>query len=243
MATAEGTQEIEALAGEFALGVLAGQERADAMFRLRTDPDFKRAVEAWERQLAPLATRVEPIDPPAGLEDRLMRLIAGRQDTAAGGREVFQLQRRLRLWQSASLAAAAAIGLLLISLFSHLPRTAGISPAAQRYVAVLQPEGQGPAFVATVDLTSGILSAQSIGAVPETGKSFELWAVGAGRDRPRSLGVVDGRLRIPVEKLGKVSRQDLQNTILAVSIEPKGGSPTGVATGPIVYTGKLVPAE
>ena len=30
---------------------------------------------------------------------------------------------------------------------------------------------------------------------------------------------------------------------LAISLEPKGGSPTGVATGPIVFTGSLVPAE
>jgi anti-sigma-K factor RskA len=241
MAAPESTQEIEELAGEFVLGVVPGQERADAMFRLRTDPEFKRAVDAWEGRLGPLATLVEPIDPPAGLENRLMRLIAGRQDTAGG--EVFQLQRRLRLWQSASLAAAAAVGLLLIALFSLLPRNAGLSPTAERYVAVLQPEGQGPAFVATVDLNRGIVSAQSIGAVPEAGKSFELWAVGAGREKPQSLGVIDGSLRIPLDKLGKTSRQDLQNTILAVSTEPKGGSPTGAATGPIVYTGKLIPAE
>jgi anti-sigma-K factor RskA len=28
----------------------------------------------------------------------------------------------------------------------------------------------------------------------------------------------------------------------AVTIEPEGGSPTGVATGPIVFTGKLIEA-
>jgi anti-sigma-K factor RskA len=32
----------------------------------------------------------------------------------------------------------------------------------------------------------------------------------------------------------------VSNATYAVTIEPKGGSPTGVATGPIVYTGKLV---
>jgi anti-sigma-K factor RskA len=50
-------------------------------------------------------------------------------------------------------------------------------------------------------------------------------------------------LKIPVEKLGRASSQDLQDTIFAISIEPKGGSPTGVPTGPIVYTGRLIPAE
>jgi len=28
----------------------------------------------------------------------------------------------------------------------------------------------------------------------------------------------------------------------AVTLEPEGGSPTGVATGPIVFTGKLIEA-
>jgi len=28
----------------------------------------------------------------------------------------------------------------------------------------------------------------------------------------------------------------------AVTVEPEGGSPTGVATGPIVFTGKLIEA-
>lgn len=242
MAATESNQEIEERAGEFVLGVLAGQERADAMFRLRTDPEFKRAVEAWERRLSPLATSVEPIDPPAGLEDRLMRRIAGRQERTEGG-DVFELQRRLRLWQSASLAAAAAIALLLIPLFSLLPRDTAVAPTASRYVAVLQPEGQGPAFIATIDLERGIVSAQRVGAAVESGKSFELWAVGAGRETPQSLGLVDDNLRIPVEKLGKASSQELQDTIFAISIEPKGGSPTGTVTGPIIYTGRLIPAE
>ena len=29
----------------------------------------------------------------------------------------------------------------------------------------------------------------------------------------------------------------------AVSIEPRGGSPTGAPTGPVVFTGKLIEAE
>ena len=31
--------------------------------------------------------------------------------------------------------------------------------------------------------------------------------------------------------------------LLAVSVEPPGGSPSGAPTGPIVYTGELVPME
>ena len=31
--------------------------------------------------------------------------------------------------------------------------------------------------------------------------------------------------------------------MIAVSVEPPGGSPSGAPTGPIVYTGELVPME
>jgi anti-sigma-K factor RskA len=240
MAAADSNQELEALAGEFVLGTLAGQERADAMFRLRTDPEFKRAVEAWERRLTPLASTIEPVALPPEVEDRLMRRIAGSHGREG---EVFELQRRIRLWQSASFAAVAAIALLLIPLFSILPRHNATSTAVNRYVAMLQPEGREAGFIATVDLERGTLNAQRVGLEPENGKSFELWAVGAGREQPQSLGLVDGPLKIPVEKLGRASARELKETTLAVSIEPEGGSPTGVPTGPVVYSGRLIPAE
>jgi anti-sigma-K factor RskA len=35
----------------------------------------------------------------------------------------------------------------------------------------------------------------------------------------------------------------LNDTLFAVSLEPEGGSPTGQATGPVMFTGKLVATE
>ena len=50
-----GLPEDELIAAEYALGVLAGTERAAAERRIERDPTFANLVEAWEQRLAPLA--------------------------------------------------------------------------------------------------------------------------------------------------------------------------------------------
>jgi len=66
----------------------------------------------------------------------------------------------------------------------------------------------------------------------------ELWVI-EGKNPPRSLGVIDiavGRSQtIPRDRLAGLK----PGAILAISIEPTGGSPTGAPTGPVIATGKL----
>ena len=72
-------------------------------------------------------------------------------------------------------------------------------------------------------------------AVP-TDKDLELWALPQGESRPRSLA--HGRRRerqLPV--------QLTPHTQWLVSLEPKGGSPTGQPTGPVLYAGWLTTVE
>ena len=43
-------------------------------------------------------------------------------------------------------------------------------------------------------------------------------------------------------QLAAFDPQIINEVTYAVTVEPPGGSPTGVATGPIVYAGKLIEA-
>jgi anti-sigma-K factor RskA len=142
--------------------------------------------------------------------------------------------RRADRWRQAALGswalAAAAAGFLLLRP----------EPAAPRFVAVLEPPGAGAAFIATVDLGKGTIAVRPVTATAPAGKSYELWAVGGGRDKPQSLGVIEANFRVPSSRLGGSA---LGETVFAVSLEPVGGSPTGQPTGPVLFTGKLVPAE
>ena len=73
-----------------------------------------------------------------------------------------------------------------------------------------------------------------------TGRALELWALPASGN-PIALGLVDAEagavltLATPSDALLAGAKG------LAVSLEPPGGSPTGQPTGPILWTGAIVP--
>jgi anti-sigma-K factor RskA len=227
----------EELAAEFALGTLSAAEQREAEALLASDAAFAGMVKAWERRLIPLALALEPIEAPPRIRGAVMKAIAG---DARGSETVVAWKRKASAWRWATVGTSAIAASLAAFIFVGKP--AG-PPADQRYVAVLQAEGPGPAFLASIDLANGSISVRTVGAVAQPGKSYELWAVGGGRDKPQSLGVIDASFRISASKLGRIDPAVLNETLFAVSLEPEGGSPTGQATGPILFTGKLVATE
>ena len=124
-----------------------------------------------------------------------------------------------------------------------MPRNIWAPRDGGSFVATLQAEGTGPAFVALVDLERRTIAIKRVAADAPAGRSFELWALGGGRDAPESLGLVDADVKIPATKLGDLATARLADTVFAVTIEPAGGSPTGQPTGTPVYIGKLIPTE
>jgi anti-sigma-K factor RskA len=50
-------------------------------------------------------------------------------------------------------------------------------------------------------------------------------------------------MNLPAARLESSSSASFGDTVFAVSLEPRGGSPTGQPTGPVLWTGKLVPVD
>jgi anti-sigma-K factor RskA len=227
-----GFEDRDGPAAEYVLGTLSMAERDELEAALAVDANLRELVESWEKRLAPLALALEPVAVPDHVRKRIMEAIPGAIN-------VIRLERRVKLWRGLAIgawaAASALAGVLIL-------RPAQV-PEAGRYVAVLQSEGPGPAFVASVDLATGTISVRPVAAKTPAGKSYELWAAGAGREKPQSLGVIQGNFRIPVSRLGRLDKPALDDTIFAISLEPEGGSPTGQVTGPVLFTGKLVATE
>jgi anti-sigma-K factor RskA len=225
--------EIEGLAAEYVLGTLDADERRAAEARIAADPGFRALVAAWADRLQPLADSATPAAPRAETFDRILgRIDSGEgTETAPAGDNVVALRKSVRRWQIASFVAAAAA--VVLGVFVALDRN---EPAATQYVATLTPDGGSPGFVLTVDTGSNTLTIRRVANAPAEDRSYELWAVEPGSN-PQSLGVVEQAsltVELPYEPEGLV---------FAISDEPKGGSPTGVATGPIVYSGPLMPVE
>lgn len=238
MARPEPDQDREGLAAEYVLRTLTPEERAEAERLIAEDPAFAVSVAQWEERLSPLAAATKPAQPPPELLERVVERLDAPPLTGRG--EVVVLKRRIRIWQAASAAAAALAAALAIAILLD-DRAPELST---RYVAALQAGGESPAFVAVIDVAQGTIAVRQVGAAsPEPGKTYELWAVGGGRQQPQSLGVINASARIPAELLARPDSSALGETVLAVSLEPEGGSPSGQPTGPVLFTGRLVPAD
>lgn len=224
----------DALAAQYVAGTLRGGARRRFEALLPSHPTLRAATSAWQDRLMPLTAAVQPVAPPArvwrGIE---MRLWPAQAEAAAP----LPWWQRLGLWRGFSGLATAAVLVLTVALVRTPPALAPI-------VVVL--EGQagtaaaGATFVASVSGDGQAMVLQPVSATPlAAGRSLELWSV-PPQGAPKSLGLIsDGgvtvlaRQRLPADLLRGGT------AALAVTVEPPGGSPTGVATGPIVFVGKL----
>ena len=213
--------DTDLLAAEYVLGSLEGEERLAAERLAETDATFARSVAAWQHRLMPLAAQVPPVTPPADLWRRIEADIL--PSTTA---EILPFRRRVRFWQGTTGAALAVAASLAAFIVLHQPKP--------QNVAVLSPVSGGtPVLIATTG-RNGILVVQPTAPITvPAGKDLELWALPQGQTKPRSLGVLPPSGRQLVAELAS-------NTQLLVSIEPKGGSPTGQPTGPLLYGGSLM---
>jgi anti-sigma-K factor RskA len=241
MAGPDSPEDREVLAGEYVLGTLDSEERAEAERLRASDPGFASAIAAWERRLDPLYESVAPVVPPEDLFQRIERRLGeATGDAMLPSATVIKLERRLRHWRAATLAMTA-LAASLIGFILAAPR----EPVAHRFVAAVQQGDQQPVFVVAVDTAKGIIAVRPVAArAPESGRDYELWAVGGGRPRPQSLGLITIRdANLPVARLESDKAATIADTVFAVSLEPRGGSPTGQPTGPVLWTGKLVPVD
>lgn len=224
--------DMEGLAGEYVLGTLDRPERDAVDTRAVGDPALRAAIGGWAGRLQPLADLAGEQVPPAGLwASILSRIRAG-----SGNARVLLLERTIRRLRVATVAFGAAAAVLAVVVASDRlvppPPSTGMN-----YVAVLGGEGGKPAFVASVDTVAGTIRLRRVGDAPPPDKSFELWQVPA-QGPTVSMGVADN-----ISDLKSMNVSLKPGEKLAISVEPKGGSPTGQATGPVVFIGDLLPAE
>jgi len=173
--------------------------------------------------------------------------------------DVIYLADRVKRWQrmTLGLGALAALLALYIALWQLAPdlippqlRPSGAGMMARseaparlqqdRLVAVLQQEPTAPAFLLTLDTQHRSLIVRRVSATPEAGRSYELWLISRRFPAPRSLGIVGNDEFTQRALPGNYDVDTLRTASYAVSLEPAGGSPSGVPTGPVLFTGKAV---
>jgi anti-sigma-K factor RskA len=235
-------EELDDLAAEYVLGTLPADERARVAERVERDEELRASVRRWQLRLLPLDEAVPEVTPPARLFDAIERATMGAASAGAsfvGTAVVQELRTRLARWRVFAVGATAvAASLAAIVLVDRL--AVQEEPTGGRYVAVINAEGEAPALLAEVDTSTGIIRVRTLAVETPAGHSLELWHVAEGHE-PRSLGLLQPA----------VDRQTIQDVavagpvegLIAVTVEPEGGSPSGAPTGPIVYSGELIAVE
>jgi anti-sigma-K factor RskA len=221
----DNSEELRVLAGEYVLGVLDAHEADEVAAALAVNAELRRAVVFWERWLHPLSSLAISADPPSGTWQAIEARI--RTKTAKPVAKSFWTSLALWRWSTAGFAAAAAA----LALWIAVTPVPGPS-----LVAILHPPQQDQAsWIATAG-RSGLVLRAVTAATPPSDRAFELWAIAPGATQPRSLGVISPNGEL---KLSRLPADLRDGATLAISIEPIGGSPTQLPSGPVVYIGSV----
>ena len=208
-----------ALAAEYALGTLRGAARQRFARRLLQEPQLAAEVSRWQTALAELDQNVKPVSPPEEVWRRLAHSLPAEKVQP----------RRVRLpWLGWALAASFAGALIYTQLSSP--------PAAPQAVAVLSGSGQQGAWVVSLNAAKDQLTVQAVNAPAiQPDRSLQLWLIPAGQ-KPQSLGLItsSGSQQVSVAPV-----QLARLPTLAISLEPRGGSPSGQPTGPVLFSGQV----
>ena len=218
----------DSLAAEYVAGTLRGGARRRFESLLPAHALLREATRVWQERLMPLTASIAPVQPSAEVWRRVSQRIGGEVKAGAGA------WQRLSFWRGlTAFASVAAIGhAVLLANPRAVPPPVVVVLAATSAV----PGGVQPAsLVASISGDGATLVTRPIVPVSvQADRSLELWAVPKD-GAPRSLGVLPGGSGTVALRGSVLAGVDT----LAVTIEPLGGSPTGKATGPIVYAGKF----
>jgi len=197
------------LAAEYVLGLADAPARATAEARVKRDPQFAAAVAAWENRLGGLNDGYDDAPAPNLLPQIEARLFP-----------VARLPKRgwFRLAAGAAVAAALAVAVVVTQ-----------APTPPAVLATLT--GAGLTYEVRSD-GQRLQITRVAGTAAPAGQVHELWIIAPGA-APVALGLLgDAPLDVtyPTPPAGWV---------MAVSVEPSGGSTTGTPTGPVILTAEI----
>jgi len=239
------------LAAEHVLGLLEGDERGVAERLLASDAAFQALVEQWRRRFSEWDSTAATMPPDEALWHRIeggldaepqakpaqatARPVAFAPPRSSPG--LLQgLWHSLSFWRAFGMAGAAA-ALVLAAGMGFFAIKASRQPVL---VAVLMTETNQPGAVLRT-FGDGRAELTPLGdmQIPHN-HSIQVWTFPDPAGAPVSVGVVQ-TARTVLLSLQNLP-QPHSNQLVAISVEPLTGSPTGQPTGPVVRKGTAATA-
>jgi anti-sigma-K factor RskA len=215
------------LAAEYVVGTLRGGARRRFEGYMHGDAALRRTVAEWRDRIGAMAEFVPAVQPRMGV----WRAIEGR----LGLRErapAWQFWRHgtLGYWRTLGVTSSMVAALLLVAVVQER------SEPSYSDIATLTDEQARTALLVLADRERQRLTVRLVAAQPVSPQqALQLWAV-PKQGKPRSLGVLGAGRELSLPLTRQALGTDV--AVLAVSLEPKGGSPDpNGPTGPILYKG------
>jgi anti-sigma-K factor RskA len=219
------------------------------------------AVESTPREIGAIGDRLAQIedttktlaqtpDAIAALGSRMAGIENATQGLAQTADNIAALDDRLARIEGAAQGLAQTPDQIaaLSDRFDQLEGRLSLTAPPASHVAVLIDKYDRPMMTADLDVKDGQLILRLNIKPPRdfTDKALEVWMVPPD-GAPQSLGLFPSErsgttavLVLPPEVVEALSSP---NSALAVSLEPKGGSATGQPTGPVLFSGGVVPVD
>lgn len=217
----------DALAAQYVLGTLQGAPRRRFEQYLQADNALRDHVNDWQERLQPLLDGVEPVTPSPSVWSTLAERL-GFTDAAP---------QQSSWWSWRPALAGFAVLLLIATIFLG-------EPIRQDWLFLPDVEvafadaNQQPLWKIEADSGNDKLVVTALGDVAvDADKTMELWLLRDNDQTPVSLGLLPTRNGEAVTV--RASAAIATGTGFAVSLEPTGGSPTGLPTGPVLYVQSL----
>ncbi|EZI33176.1 anti-sigma factor [Pantoea agglomerans] len=220
-----GQEQHDLTAAEYVLGLTDDETRHRLDKRLNDDSVFAAEVLHWQKAFSGIDLLTHAVIPPSAVWQQIEQDLG--PNTGVSG--TTSIRRHPGFWLGWGLAAAMA-GILI---FTHLSNPD--APQSLQLIAVLsgaQPDAQ---FVVNLDKSASLLQVSALNITLPENKNLQLWLI-RGSAAPQSLGLINHRdsnvFRLPP---GELDNQ----TVLAVSLEPVGGSRLSGPSGPVIFQGKV----
>lgn len=222
------------LASEYVLGTLIGGARRRLETWMKSDAALRRAVAEWQDRLVPMVEFATAVQPPPSVWSALSKRLDLQSPAKRKLAYWLNLREDLSFWRGLGMVSTTAA----LIFFSVLMMRPAAELPVTSFVAMLNDDNAQLIAVATGDaknrMTIKVVQPQALSA----DKSLELWAI-TKDGKVRSVGLIDEQGSHTVA-LGDATSPDAA-PILAVTLEPKGGSgDPNKATGPILYKGAWV---
>jgi anti-sigma-K factor RskA len=241
--------DIDGLAAEYVLGSLDPIQRAEIAVRRERDPSLDDAIKAWETRLGPLSGALPDFEPPHHVLRNVMRRIQEpREQRSAPAKPASSKQgpKRWLTFAAGASAMAACLVAVLVWIFEAPVRTPAKFFAELQKIAypkdgtttatAIAPLG----FEVYFDLRASTVLIMPFAVPPGSRRDYQLWLMPGGSAPPISLGIIPLIVATTSPWPATYPPYDLVHAMLAVSLEPEGGSSKGIPTGPMVFVGKLV---